>query len=425
MSRQLRQPRVRSGERAQTLPIFIMLIIVFIGMVGLAIDAGRLYIARAELSRALDSAALAGVIELPDLDVAEARATDYMLDNQPDATLEFPPQTQNQFRVRGSRNVEFLFMRILGIHDMDISVQAAAGVGIIPSDTVLLVDSTGSMGASPCNSSDDNDGCPIWEAKQAALAFANLFLPDALGKTKVGYTAYRGCHNPPRTHSGCTTNSMRVDLTGDLGDLTNAVNGTTALGGTGTNNCLALFKAQEMFNGLNAQTAPNTLKSIVILSDGDNTYNVSAYNSSQGAPPVTCRPSSGASSSDTYLGTACSASGQGSVSSSNPGSNSETRERSLDIKTYELAQALKAQNIEIYVVGFGVCGTINSTTSSSAYCSNIGDSSADTVADQRLLKCIASSTPGSNDHFFAVPTAEDLPEVFESIANAIAFRLIE
>ncbi|MEX0751035.1 MAG: hypothetical protein WD359_09530 [Dehalococcoidia bacterium] len=41
------------------------------------------------------------------------------------------------------------------------------------------------------------------------------------------------------------------------------------------------------------------------------------------------------------------------------------------------------------------------------------------------MKCIASSTLNTNDHFYRVPTAEDLPAVFEDIAHAIAFRLIE
>jgi Flp pilus assembly protein TadG len=412
-------------ERGQTLPLFALLIVTFIALVGLAIDAGRLYIARAELSRALDSAALAGVIELPDEDLAEQRALAYMEDNQPDADVEFPTQQPNQFKVRGTRNVKFFFMPILGIREMDISVQAAAGVGTIPSDTVLLVDATGSMGASPCNSSHNNSGCPIWEAKQAAKGFVDLFLPDSTGKTKVGYAAYRGCHNPPRNYAACVTNSMRVDLTGSATSLHTTINNTAALGGTGTNTCLALYKAQEMFNGPNAQTAPNTLKSIVLLADGDNTYNVNAYNSSQGSPPLACRPASNFTTSQTYTGTGCSASGQGSASSSNPGSSSENQERSLDTKTYQLAQTLKQQGIEIYIVAFGVCGNANNTTPSASYCNNIGNSDPDTVADQRLLKCMASSTPGTNDHYFRVPTASDLPAVFQDIANAIAFRLIE
>jgi hypothetical protein len=408
-----------------------MLLVSFLALTGLAIDAGRLYVARAELTRALDAAALAGVIELPDIDAAQDRAAAYMDENEPDAVLTFPSAGENQFRVKGTRNVDLLFMRIVGFSDLDIKANAAAGFGIIPSDTVLLVDATGSMGASPCNSSDNNPGCPIYEAKNAAENFAELFLTDGNPMTQVGYTPFRGCHNPPRTHTGCPTNSMLEDLTTVFNDVVDAVDNTTAVGGTGTNVCLALYKAQEMFEGSNAQTAANTVKSIVLLSDGDNTYNAAAYSSSQGSPPTDCRPASGYSSSDAFVGTGCSAAGQGSASSSNPGSNSESRERSLDRKTRDLAVELKSAGIEIYVVAFGVCGTANGTVYTTDQCKTdsnggfVGNSDPDTSADSRLLKCLASSTQGTNDHYYNVPTAEDLPAVFEDIAHAIAFRLIE
>lgn len=431
MSRILQRLQRLHDERGQILPMFVMLLVSFLAMAGLAVDAGRVYVARAELTRALDSAALAGVLELPDSDAAQARASVYMDENQPDASLAFPASGENQFRVKGTRSVKLLFMRIVGFDTLDIEASAAAGFGIIPSDTVLLVDSTGSMGASPCNSNDNNSGCPIFEAKNAAESFAELFLTDANSYTQVGYTPFRGCHNPPRTNSGCVTNSMLEDLTDDLTDVEGAITATTALGGTGTNVCLALYKAQEMFDGPNAQTASNTVKSIVILTDGDNTYNAASYNAAQNSPPSECRPASSYTSSDAFVGTGCSASGSGSASSSNPGSNSETRERSLDRKTRDLAVTLKNSGIEIYVVAFGVCGTSNSTVYTTNQCKTdanggqIGNNNPDTTADSRLLKCIASSTQNTNDHYYNVPTAEDLPAVFEDIARAIAFRLIE
>jgi Flp pilus assembly protein TadG len=404
--------RVRSGERGQALPLFILVMIALLAMVGLAIDAGRLYVARAELVRALDSAALAGVVELPDLPAAEQKASAYFDDNENLGTLSFPAsQNESQFRVHGTRNVSFLFIRVLGFTDMDVKASAAAGFGTVPSDTVLEVDATGSMGASPCNGAQNNSGCPIWEAKQAALGFADLLMAGGSTITQIGYTPYRGCHNPPRTYSGCVTNSMRVDLTSSQASVNTAVNNTTAVGGSGTNTCLGLFKAQEMFNGPNAQTASNTVKSLVIMADGDNTYNVNSYSAAQGAPPVVCRPATNFTTSDADVGTAC--------------LGAQTRERSLDIKTKQLADTLKAQGVEIYIVAFGVCGTLNSSTPTTAYCNGIGNGDHDNTADQRLLKCIASSTPGTNDHYYQVPTASDLPEVFQTIAQTIAFRLIE
>jgi hypothetical protein len=191
--------------------------------------------------------------------------------------------------------------------------------------------------------------------------------------------------------------------------VTTAINNTGAQGGSGTSVCMALYKAQEMFNGPYAQTASNTIKSLVVLSDGDNRYDLVAYSSAQGSPPVSCRPSGYSTGSD--AGGGCTA--------------ATSRERSLDTLTKTLADTLKTAGVEIYVIGFGVCGTAISTTPSTAYCSGIGNSDHDNTADQRLLKCMASSTSGTNDHYFRPATAAALPAVFEEIAQQIAFRLTE
>jgi hypothetical protein len=402
----------RGRERGQALPIVALLLVVLLALVGMAVDAGRVYVARAELVRALDSAALAAVVELPDMDDAEHKATVYMSQNQPDAAITFPAQVANQFRVKGSRTVNFHFMKILGIGSTQVNGVAAAGIGIVPSDTVMLVDATGSMGAPPaCNASQNNSGCPIKEAKDAARDFADLFMGAGSSITKVGYTPFRGCHNPPRTHSGCTTNAQRVDLTTNQSAVNTAINNTNSIGGTGTNVCLSLYKAREMFQGPNAQTGSNVVKSLVIMSDGDNTYNVVSFSAAQNAPPMECRPSSNANSSDGDVSSNC--------------TSAQSRERSVDIKTKQLADTLRAEGVEIYVVAFGVCGSLNNSTPSTSYCNGVGNSDHDNTADQRVLKCIASSTPGTNDHYYAVPTAADLPEVFKKVALAISFRLIE
>ena len=100
------------------------------------------------------------------------------------------------------------------------------------------------------------------------------------------------------------------------------------------------------------------------------------------------------------------------------------------METLDRANALKTQKVEIYVVNFGVCGTDDGKTPSSTYCAEgytakIGNTDPDTIADQRLAKCIASSVSGTNDHYFRVDTASDLPAVFTKIAQSIAFRLVK
>jgi hypothetical protein len=402
--------RIRSilgSQRAQVLPIMALLAIVFVGLLGLAIDMARLFVARTELSRALDSAALAGVVELPDTAEAQAKATTYLQENLPEASATFPATGEDfQIRVKGTRTVDMIFMDIFGFGEVDVSATATAGFGIVPLDTVMMIDATGSMGASPCNGSQSNSGCPIKEARDAAKDFTDLLLGSTGSSlTQVGLHAYRGCYNPPRTYSACVPNSWQINLSSSESTITSQIDNISALGGTGTNNCLALMKGNEILFGTGSSTEPNTLRFLVILTDGDNTYNANSYG--QGAPPTDCRPSS-PSSSDGDTGTGC--------------TSAQTKERQLDDMTYDKAQEIRAAGVEIYVVGLGSCGTANTNLCDTGL---IGGTSHDNTADRNLLKCIASSTSGTNDHYFTAETSEELPQVFTEIAQNIAFRLIE
>jgi hypothetical protein len=389
-----------------------LLAIAFIGLLGLAVDMARMYIAKTELSRAVDAAALAGVVELPDVDAAQARADAYLQANLGDASATFPsPAGDHQIKIKGTRTVDTLFMSVFGFGDIDISATAAAGFGITPVDAVLSIDATGSMGANPpCNSSDSNSGCPIWEAKNAAKNFVNVLINGTSSSTAIGVNPYRGCYNAPRTHSGCVTLSQVANLSSSEAALDAKIDSITAVGGTGTNTCLGLHKANEVIFGAGSHPGSNTLRFVVILADGDNTWNSAAFSSTQGGghPPVACRATTSPSNSDGDVTTNCLA--------------AQTRERQVDVKTQEMASAMKSSGVEIFVVGFGVCGS-----SSTAKCdtTKIGNTDHDNLADRNLLKCMASSSANTNDHYYEVPTATDLPAVFQDIANAIAFRLIE
>lgn len=97
----------------------------------------------------------------------------------------------------------------------------------------------------------------------------------------------------------------------------------------------------------------------------------------------------------------------------------------MDRKTLALANQLRAQGVEIFVVGFGVCGGAdNARGKTPGYCNAVGRPDHDNEADRRLLKCVASSTEGTNDHYFEFPTARDLPQVFQIIAWEIAGRAL-
>ena len=56
----------RWRQRARILPMVALLAVVLIAMVGLAIDVGRIMVVKAQLARAVDAAALACSLKLPD-----------------------------------------------------------------------------------------------------------------------------------------------------------------------------------------------------------------------------------------------------------------------------------------------------------------------------------------------------------------------
>jgi hypothetical protein len=295
---------------------------------------------------------------------------------------------------------------------------------LIPTDSVLTIDRSGSMGASPCTSPGYNEvGCKIHEARVAANNFVDV-LVNGSNITKVGYTPYTDCFNPPLTGGGagcvgamaltpanCDTPPAASQVTCLNVDPTYAhlkINGTTPNGNT--NICYGLYEALQILDGPGTQRAdPKAKRFAVLLTDGDNNWNASNYNAGQNAPPNACRPASPTTND----------AGNGTCSNSAPGQH----ERDLDVKTAQQAALMKSltEGVEIYVVGLSVCNA-SGTVQSSAACDNIGDAANDTVADQRLLKCIASSTPGTNDHYFFTSDATQLGDIFQTVAYEIASR---
>lgn len=420
------RPRVVS-ESGQMLPLIGMLLFIIIGLLGLAVDVGHIYTARAQLGRSVDAAALAGAQQLPDVVKADAKARAFIAANDPDATIAvsvYPNVPSQQVGVSATKTVHTFFMRVFGYSTVQVTNDALAGFGTVPVDAVMGIDATGSMHNSPCTSATDSTthGCPIKEAKDAATAFVNTLLPSSA--TQVGMYPYRGCFNPPDGDSTCIATSKIQNLTTSASTINTKIAAVDSTGGSGTNTCLALLQGDTTLFGPGHSTASNTRRYLVLLTDGDNVYNNVSYVSGS-APPTACRPSS-SQNSDTYVGTQCSLPGQGATSSSNPGSNSMAKERELDILGKTESDVLKAAGVEIYVVALSVCGgTEDGSFPTTSYCANIGNTDPDNIADQRTLKCVASSSPGTNDHYYRTDDATQLPGIFSAIAHNIAFRLIK
>lgn len=386
-----------------------VLAIIVIGFVGIAIDLGLIAKKKAELVRAVDAAALAGALLLPDQAAAQDEVALYMGEVQPDASIlgtGFPEQ--NQIEVRASAPQDLTFIKVLNLmpgiditNPAVVTAEAVAGFGVLPLDVVLNMDSTGSMGFSPCNSSRSNPGCPIKESIDAAVLFSDILLTGSVEatETQIGLVPYNYCFNPPRLHSSCVDSNLIVDLTTDKDLLQSRIRDLEARGNT--NVCLGLLRGGEvLLDSPKSNEAENASRIVVLLSDGDNWWRGTGFGNGQ--PPAACRPINP---------------GQGD--GAGPcGSRTTRQEADLDEKTFDVAVGLKDQGVEIFVVGFGVCGdpTIDVCDENI-----IGDRIPDSRADRNLLKCVASSS----EHYFEVERASDLPGVFENIARRLAFRLVQ
>ncbi|HYM16573.1 MAG TPA: pilus assembly protein TadG-related protein [Dehalococcoidia bacterium] len=419
--------RLRKHELGQALPILALLVLVILGLAGLAADVGKVLIVRAELGRDADAAALAGAKQLPNTANAATMAKAYLTANDADPSINvnvYANGSAQQVRVVATKSVNTIFMRVFGIKTFTVQNEATAGFGTIPVDAVLGMDATGSMSQSPCSGGLDTTtpGCPIKEAKDAAKIFVNTLLPSIA--TQVGENPYRGCYNPPDRYSRCIPTSLFVPLTTNVSTLTSSIMAIDGSGGSGTNVCLGLYQSDLTLFGAGHSTAPNTRRYIILLTDGSNIYNSAAYVAGS-SPPAACRPTTSPQTSDTYLGTGCTAPGNPPVSPWNPGPTAEAHQRQVDTETVTEANSLKAAGVEIYIVGLGVCGTEDGQLPSAAYCASIGNIDPSTIAAQRLLKCIASSSAGTNDHYYTTSDPTQLSGIFGKIAQNIAFRLIK
>jgi Flp pilus assembly protein TadG len=478
----------RLGERGQIILMVGLATIVMFGIVGLAVDVGRLYVTRVELGRSLDAAALSGILELngqqTGLDNAEERATDYFVENEGVSDCSgdegitctvFADPNVNELTMDGTKTIKLIFLSVLGIKTASVSAHAKAGFGTQYLDAALVLDATPSM-----------QGNPIVSARNAAITFKDILLgANPQGNVLVGVTPFRGCFNPPRSYSDCITNSMWSDLSYDSSDLDSIINNISASSGfssSATNVCTGLAKGWDIVGNTSLNhdddvAYPDNQQFLILLSDGDNAYwgNRSYQNDGSDwvgtnapfSPTGTtidgtdypCMPyddcgfpwpgesnDSDEPCEDDTIGT----SDVGELDDTD-GSSPQTcsddvtpRERQMDARTIHLAQAIKAQGVEVFVVAFagGVpyCdlgdGKIyddsnpsdcNSVAQSPAGPIGNGDDDNDTAdpANTRLLKCIASSSAGTNDHYYYANDDTELVGIFTAIANQIAHRLIE
>ena len=299
-------PQARRGERGSILILAAISAVVIIGSAGLAVDVSRMYAARAELSRAVDSAALAGVLDFDGtnagLTKAQTTAQDYITANEPSANSSVVASgATNKMTINASKAVKLYFLSLFGYNSASVYGHAVAGFQNQTIDAAMVIDSTGSMA-----------GTSINNAKSAANNFTNVLLGSSpSGNVVVGIVPFRGCNratSPSATQPWANSQSLCVSqdseytaLTSTSATLSSRINSIcpsdNCVGGSGTNVCTGVAKGWEVLEGAGNHTATaNNRRYMVVLSDGDNrytgsyTYQTTPYDSPHTYQTKPCRP---------------------------------------------------------------------------------------------------------------------------------------
>lgn len=124
------------GNKGNVAIIFCLLITGLLGFTAYTIDIGIIYSEKIKLSNALDSAALAATLELPNGDTkAKNTAIDYLEKNSvdPSQTTITISSDDKSIEIEGTKNVKHLFAKVIGISSSNVHAIATAVVAPVKS----------------------------------------------------------------------------------------------------------------------------------------------------------------------------------------------------------------------------------------------------------------------------------------------------
>lgn len=413
--------RCRNPRRGSASTIIALLLPVLMGVAGLAIDLGNMYMTHTQLQAAVDAGALAGSLELPydpDLSkgIVEQAVNDMVAANMESAevkTVEAGTDIRS-VEVTAQAPVNMLLMGILGLSDQTVEAYASAGFNKL--EVVFVIDNSGSM-----------KGTPISLVKEASVALTDLLIPDGADPdTKVGLVAFKGkvrigegveelepgCYNADGTKNEgihedfmddywalsyyqrryitldtCSDLPEALPLSKDKDHIIEAINRQTATGAwSGT----VIPEGIKWARHILTPEAPYTQggdknefrKIMILLTDGD-----TEDGECGGRYRASYRPNN-------YWTNAYFGSGRDDAHCEDGGV--------LNNDMLTEAQQAKDAGIEIFTIRFG--------TSDSE--------------DVNLMKQIASSKEGTDDHYFDAPSVYDIPDVFKKIGKQLGWRLL-
>ncbi|AHF06872.1 TadE/TadG family type IV pilus assembly protein [Desulfitobacterium metallireducens] len=121
------EPEINSSERGSIVILVALGMTVLLGSCAMVADIGLLYVQKARLQNAVDSAALAGVQELPgDTNRANQVAEDYASQNGVNNITTRIEANNFEIAVAGQKTVPTSFAKLWGINEEQISANSAA-----------------------------------------------------------------------------------------------------------------------------------------------------------------------------------------------------------------------------------------------------------------------------------------------------------
>jgi Flp pilus assembly protein TadG len=232
------------NQRGAVIVIFALSLVVLIGFVAIGTEVGRWYHVRAELSKAVDAAALAGAANIsnPDIDV-EALARDFGMENfQPGylgtATEEgrsvlfttARPET-GRISVTGRTTSVGVLSRLFGVEYVPTSAVGLSQKNRV--EIMLVLDRSGSMA-----------GTPLSNLKTAARAFLTYY-EDTQDEDKIGLLSFAtGARFNYYSTDGGVTGRPDINF---YAPIRNSIDALVATGATNAEDALARAGSIQVF----------------------------------------------------------------------------------------------------------------------------------------------------------------------------------
>jgi len=234
-------------QMGQILPWVAVMMVSLLGLAGLGIDTGRVYIIHRQLQSATDAAALAGAQQMPDGDYSGVAKSFSSGTGNSNNSSAFTPKTAvvtplcvkflkdqglpctgpaaaNAIQIQQTASVPMFFASVLGFRTLDISATSTAamrGSKPLPYNVAVILDTTPSMDKSDtnCGSGATQLSCAVGGVRQLLLNLAptvdnvSLFTFPNVTTTTVNQDYDCSTTNPtagpytfPSTTSGSLTN---------------------------------------------------------------------------------------------------------------------------------------------------------------------------------------------------------------------------